>query len=53
MLYANPSLEMGPLQVTGELGYQLPRSQNLSTTFERFAPSAGRLFGGLGLRVDF
>jgi len=53
MLFANPSLEMGPLQVTGELGYQLPRSQDLATTFERFDPSSGRLFGGLGLRVDF
>ena len=53
MLFANPSLEAGPLQVTGELGYQLPRSQDLATTFERFDPSSGRLFGGLGLRVDF
>jgi hypothetical protein len=39
--------------VTGELGYQLPRTQDLATTFERFDPSSGRLFGGLGLRVDF
>ena len=53
MLFANPSLEAGPLQVTGELGYQLPRDQDLRTTFERFDPSSGRLFGGLGLRVDF
>jgi hypothetical protein len=53
MLFANPSLEAGPLQVTGELGYQLPRSQDLATTFERFDPSSGRLFGGLGLRVEF
>jgi hypothetical protein len=53
MLFANPSLEAGPLQVTGELGYQLPRSQDLATTFERFDPSSGRLFGGLGLRMDF
>ena len=53
MLFANPSLEAGPLQVTGELGYQLPRSQRLATTFERFDPSSGRLFGGLGLRLDF
>ena len=53
MLFANPSLEAGPLQVTAEVGYQLPRSQDLATTFERFDPSSGRLFGGLGLRVDF
>ena len=53
MLFANPSLKAGPLQVTGELGYQLPRDQDLRTTFERFDPSSGRLFGGLGLRVDF
>ena len=53
MLFANPSLEAGPLQVTGELGYQLPRDQDLATTFERFDPSSGRLFGGLGLRLDF
>jgi hypothetical protein len=53
MLFANPSVEAGPLQVTGELGYQLPRSQDLATTFERFDPSSGRLFGGLGVRVDF
>jgi hypothetical protein len=53
MLFANPSLEAGPLQVTGELGYQLPRTQRLATTFERFDPSSGRLFGGLGVRLDF
>jgi len=53
MLFANPSLEAGPLQVTGELGYQLPRQQKLATTFERFDPSGGRLFGGLGVRLDF
>jgi hypothetical protein len=53
MLFANPSLEAGPLQVTGELGYQLPRRQDLGTTFERFDPSSGRVFGGLGVRVDF
>jgi hypothetical protein len=39
--------------VTRELGYQLPRSQTLTTTFESFDPSSGRLFGGLGIRVDF
>ena len=53
MLFANPSLDAGPLQVTGELGYQLPREQKLKTTFERFDPSSGRVFGGLGVRVDF
>jgi hypothetical protein len=53
MLFANPSLQAGPLQVTGELGYQLPRDQDLSTTFERFDPSSGRVFGGLGVRLDF
>ena len=53
MLFANPSLEAGPVQITGELGYQLPRNQDLATTFERFDPSSGRLFGGLGVRVDF
>jgi hypothetical protein len=53
MLFANPSVEAGPLQVTGELGYQLPRTQDLATTFERFDPSSGRLFGGLGVRLNF
>jgi hypothetical protein len=53
MLFANPSLEAGPVQVAGELGYQLPRDQTLATTFEGFDPSSGRLFGGLGVRVDF
>jgi hypothetical protein len=53
MLFANPSLEAGPLQVTAELGYQLPRRQDLATNFESFDPSSGRLFGGLGVRVDF
>jgi hypothetical protein len=53
LLFANPSVEAGPLQVTGELGYQLPREQKLGTTFEGFDPSSGRLFGGLGVRVDF
>ena len=53
LLFANPSYQAGPLQVAGELGYRLPKKQRLTTTFERFDPSSGRLFGGLGVRVDF
>ena len=53
LLFANPSYQAGPLQVAAELGYQLPKTERLRTTFERFNPSSGRLFGGLGLRMDF
>jgi len=53
LLFANPSYIAGPFQVTGELGYQLPKHQDTAITFERIDPSSGRLFGGLGLRLDF
>jgi hypothetical protein len=53
LLFANPSYQIGPLQLAGELGYQLPKTQKLATTFEGFDPSSGRVFGGLGLRAGF
>jgi hypothetical protein len=52
LLFANPSFQTGPVQLTAELGYQLSRTQRLATTFDGFDPSSGRLFGGLGLRLD-
>ena len=51
LLFLDAGLDLGLLQLVGELGYQTGKDQNLSTDFEDFDTDGGRLFAGLGLRV--
>ncbi|HEU5304019.1 MAG TPA: hypothetical protein VFU40_05190 [Gemmatimonadales bacterium] len=51
--FLNAGFSMSVVKVTGELGYQAGKDQDLSTDFEDFDTTKGKLFAGLGLRVGF
>lgn len=51
MLFANLGLNLGPVQLVGEGGYQLGQDQELTTNFEGFDTTAGKFFFGGGLRL--
>jgi hypothetical protein len=51
--FVNAGLNLSKVRLTGELGYQGGKDQNLSTDFEDFDTTKGKLFAGLGLRVGF
>jgi hypothetical protein len=51
--FVNAGLSLSMVRVTGELGYQGGKDQNLSTDFEDFDTTQGKFFAGLGLRVSF
>ena len=46
-------MSLSVVRLTGELGYQGGKDQKLSTDFEDFDTTKGKLFAGLGLRVGF
>lgn len=51
--FVNAGLNLSKVRLTGELGYLGGKDQNLSTTFEDFDTTKGKLFAGLGLRLAF
>jgi hypothetical protein len=51
--FINAGLSLSKFRLTGELGYQAGKDQNLSSDFEDFDTTKGKLFAGLGLRVSF
>jgi hypothetical protein len=51
--FVNAGLSMSMVRLTGELGYQGGKDQELSTEFEDFDTTRGKFFAGLGLRVSF
>jgi hypothetical protein len=51
--FVNAGLSLSMLRLTGEVGYQGGKDQNLSTDFEDFDTTRGKFFAGLGLRVSF
>lgn len=51
--FVNAGLSMSMVRLTGEVGYQGGRDQNLTTDFEDFDTTVGKFFAGLGLRVSF
>jgi hypothetical protein len=53
MAFLNAGLNLSMLKLTGEVGYQTGKDQNLSTDFEDFDTTKGKFFAGLGLRVGF
>ena len=53
MAFLNAGFSMSVLRLTGEVGYQGGKDQNLSTYFEDFDTAKGKFFAGLGLRVGF
>jgi hypothetical protein len=51
--FVNAGVSMSMVRLTGEIGYQGGKDQQLSTDFEDFDTTAGKFFAGLGLRVSF
>jgi hypothetical protein len=51
--FVNAGLSMSMVRLTGELGYQGGKDQDLSTEFEDFDTTKGKFFAGLGLLVSF
>jgi hypothetical protein len=51
--FINAGLNLSMVRLTGEIGYQSGKDQNLSTDFEDFDTTKGKVFAGLGLRVGF
>jgi hypothetical protein len=53
LAFVNAGLNLSVLRLTGEVGYQTGKDQNLSSTFEDFDTTKGKFFAGLGLRLGF
>lgn len=51
--FVNAGVNVSKVRLTGELGYQGGKDQELSTDFEDFDTTEGKFFAGLGLRVSF
>jgi len=53
MTLVNAAIDLGPLTLWGEGGFQVGKKTDLVTIFQRNDPSAGRFFGGLGAAIAF
>ena len=51
--FLNLGMSLSVVRLTGEVGYQGGKDQDLSTDFEDFDTTKGKFFAGLGLRVGF
>ncbi|MEP7226709.1 MAG: hypothetical protein ABI785_05065 [Gemmatimonadales bacterium] len=51
--FLNAGMSLSVVRLTGEVGYQGGKDQNLSTDFQDFDTTKGKFFAGLGLRVGF
>ena len=51
--FLNAGMSLSVVRLTGEVGYQGGKDQNLSTDFQDFDITKGKFFAGLGLRVGF
>lgn len=51
--FLNAGMSLSVVRLTGEVGYQAGKDQDLSTEFEDFDTTKGKFFAGLGLRVGF
>jgi hypothetical protein len=53
LAFFNAGVNLSVVRLTGEVGYQTGKDQNLSTDFQDFDTNKGKFFAGLGLRVGF
>jgi hypothetical protein len=53
VLFADAGLNLMVLKLVGEIGYQTGKDQKLSTTYRDFDPTAGHVYGGVGVRFSF
>ena len=51
--FLNAGMSLSVLRLTGEVGFQGGKDQQLATDFEDFDTTKGKFFAGLGLRVGF
>jgi hypothetical protein len=51
--FVNAGFSLAMVRLTGEVGYQGGKDQQLTTDFEDLDTTKGKLFAGLGLRVSF
>jgi hypothetical protein len=51
--FLNAGMSLSVVRLTGEVGYQAGKDQNLSSDFQDFDTTKGKFFAGLGLRVGF
>jgi hypothetical protein len=51
--FLNAGMSLSMVRLTGEIGYQGGKDQNLSSDFEDLDTTKGKFFAGLGLRVGF
>lgn len=53
LAFINAGLDLAAVSIVGEAGYQSGRDRELSTDFEDYDTTDGKLFAGLGLRLSF
>jgi hypothetical protein len=53
VVFADAAFHLTVLTLGAELGYQTGQDQKLSINYTDFDPSAGHVFGGIGLRFGF
>ena len=53
LAFVNAGVDLAAVSIVGEVGYQGGRDQELSTVFEDYDTTSGKLFAGLGLRLGF
>jgi hypothetical protein len=53
VLFVNAGLDLLAVKLVGELGYQTGKGETLSRTYANFDPTAGHVYGGVGLRFSF
>ena len=51
--FLDAGMNLSVVRLTGEIGYQGGKDQQLSTDFDDFDTTKGNFFAGLGLRVGF
>ena len=53
LAFLNVGIDLAAVSLVGEAGYQSGREEELSTDFEDFDTTDGKLFAGIGLRLSF
>ncbi len=49
----NAAIDLGPISLWGEGGFQVGKDDGVVTVFERVDTAAGRFYGGLGVALQF
>jgi hypothetical protein len=52
LLFLDAALDLRAVRLAGELGYQAGKDQELTTDFQDFDTTSGKVFGSLGIRLE-